>query len=587
MKESIIHCKNKKQLTFYSAPALFLILSVLLSGIVSFILLGQSYSQQLAFPTAEGFGKYTVGGRGGQVYEVTNLNDSGEGSLRAAVNAKGPRTVVFRVSGTINLKSALTIYRPYITIAGQTAPGDGICLRKYPIKIEADEVIIRYIRVRLGNESGQDDDAISSRYTKNVILDHVSASWSIDECVSLYHCEDITIQWCLISESLYDANHAKGHHGFGGIWGGPNATFHHNLIAHHSSRNPRFASGCGYTDFRNNVIYNWGYQSVYGGEKVQQNSSTFTYTGINMVANYYKQGPATKGGSTQYRIVRPSSRDYLADYGEWHVTDNYVTNYPEVTEDNWYRGVQPDNNTTTVKDSIKSDTPLPYVPIIQQTAEEAYKLVIDHVGATLPRRDPIDERIIHEAITGTATYGTGTYNQDQGFGTDTTGIIDTQDDVGGWPVLLSEDAMDDTDHDGMPDRWEDANGLDKDDPEDRNGIGENGYTNLEIYLNNMLVYPTFVEGEGQMISETFVLSQNYPNPFNPSTMIDFLCPKTSHVTLEIFDITGRKVATLIDEIREAGHHSVHFNGSNLGSGIYLYKLTTSQNTYVQKMILTK
>ena len=221
----------------------------------------------LAFPGAEGYGKYTAGGRGGKVYEVTNLNDFGKGSLRAAVEAEGSRTVVFRVSGTIDLKSNLTIRNPYITIAGQTAPGDGICIKRYPLSIGADEVIIRYIRVRLGDESGVDADAISSRYNKNLIIDHVSASWSVDETMSIYHNENVTVQWCLIAESLYQSNHIKGHHGFGGIWGSNYSTYHHNLLAHHSSRNPRFASGCGNTDYRNNVLYNWGYQSCYGGEK--------------------------------------------------------------------------------------------------------------------------------------------------------------------------------------------------------------------------------------------------------------------------------------------------------------------------------
>lgn len=230
-----------------------------------------SNAQQLALPAAEGYGKFTKGGRGGVVYEVTNLNDSGEGSLRVAVEAEGPRTVVFKVSGTIDLQSRLEIKNPYITIAGQTAPGDGITLKRYPIMIRADEVIIRYIRVRLGDETGLSDDAISSRYTKNIILDHVSASWSIDETLSIYHCKNITVQWCVISESLYESNHSKGsNHGYVGIWGSDYGTYHHNLIAHHSSRNPRFASGCENTDYRNNVLYNWGYQGCYGGESVQK-----------------------------------------------------------------------------------------------------------------------------------------------------------------------------------------------------------------------------------------------------------------------------------------------------------------------------
>ena len=254
------------------------------------------YAQQLAFPKAEGYGKYAKGGRGGVVYEVTNLNDSGKGSLRAAVEASGARTVVFRVSGTIMLEGPLTIRNPYITIAGQTAPGDGICLRRYPLNISADHVIIRYIRVRLGDESGGVYDAISGRYCKHIILDHVSASWSVDECMSIYHCDSITVQWCIVSESMSRSHHVKGSHGFGGIWGSNYGTYHHNLLAHHSSRNPRMASGCGNTDYRNNVIYNWGYQSLYGGEKYQVGNDKFNFTNLNIVANYYKPGPATRPG---------------------------------------------------------------------------------------------------------------------------------------------------------------------------------------------------------------------------------------------------------------------------------------------------
>lgn len=269
------------------------VIALILSIFVVLVLTTSLFSEPakiLAFPGAEGFGSMTRGGRGGRVIAVTNLNDSGPGSFREACEAEGPRIVVFRVSGTITLESTLRIPNSHITIAGQTAPGDGICVRNYPISISASEVIIRYLRVRLGDESGVDADAISSRYQKNIILDHVSASWSVDETVSIYHCENVTVQWCLISESMYNSNHVKGTHGFGGIWGSNYSTYHHNLLAHHGSRNPRFASGCGYTDYRNNVLYNWGYNSAYGGEKQQRGNEKFNFSVINMVANYYKPG---------------------------------------------------------------------------------------------------------------------------------------------------------------------------------------------------------------------------------------------------------------------------------------------------------
>ena len=246
-------------------------------------------ARQPAFPTAEGYGMYTVGGRGGDVYEVTNLNDSGKGSLRQAVNAKG-------------------------------------CIKDYPLNISADEVIIRHLRVRLGDRSGQDADAICCRGHKNIILDHVSASWSIDETMSIYMCENVTIQWCIISESLFASNHIKGNHGFGGIWGNNYATYHHNLIACHSSRNPRFASGAGYNDYRNNVIYNWGYNSCYGGEKDHPKiKNTFGSFTVNMVANYYKPGPATQPGRTACRIAGPSFRGSADNYGNGFTFKNYDT----------------------------------------------------------------------------------------------------------------------------------------------------------------------------------------------------------------------------------------------------------------------
>ena len=456
-----------------------------------------SFAQnQLAFPTAEGYGKYTVGGRGGKVYEVTNLNDSGEGSLRAAVEAEGPRTVVFRVSGTIDLKSDLRIKNPYITIAGQSAPGDGICIKRYPLIISADEVIIRYIRVRLGDEAFKDADAVSSRYVKNLILDHVSASWSVDEVMSIYHGEYTTVQWCLVAESMFNSNHPKkNNHGFGGIWGSNYSTYHHNLIANNSNRNIRFASGCGNTDYRNNVIYNWGFESTYGAESQQRGNDKFNFSNVNMVANYYKPGPATQPGKMSHQIAAPWSRNGDSDYGKWYIADNVMVGSQEVTSDNWkgvvpsltaIKGVQEHNpSNLEAIPGLKLDKPWPAMAISQQTAEEAYNSVLEHAGASLPKRDAVDLRIIDEVRNGYATFEGPSYEQEYKV-TDKTkkcGIIDSQNDVGGWPELKSTPAPTDTDHDGMPDTWEKDKGLNPNDASDRNKVAADGYTMLEKYLN--------------------------------------------------------------------------------------------------------
>ena len=423
--------------------------------------------RNIAFLTAEGYGKYTRGGRGGDVYEVTNLNDSGPGSLRWAVEAEGARTVVFRVSGTINLKSQLTIRNPYITIAGQTAPGDGICLRGYPLMIDADNVIVRYLRVRLGDETDTESDAISARFHSDIILDHVSASWSIDETVSIYHCENTTVQWCIISESLTRSKHSKGAHGYGGIWGGNHCTYHHNLLAHHSSRNPRFCGGAMLTDYRNNVIYNWGFNSCYGGGAKEKNRPEYSYTCVNMVNNYYKPGPATTPGRISRRIANPSWSE--GEYGRWYIDGNMVEGAPDVTADNWL-GVHPSDDNAVV-DSLRMLRPWNSMSITQHSAGEAYNLVLRHAGASL-HRDAVDERIVSNVTQGNATYGTG--------------LINSQNEVGGWPLLRSETPLPDTDHDGMPDEWETAHGLNPTDPMDRNIIDTSGYTMLECYLNEIV-----------------------------------------------------------------------------------------------------
>ncbi len=391
------------------------------------------------------------------MYEVTSVDDDGRGSLRAAIEARGPRIVVFRVSGTIELESPLQIRNPDITIAGQTAPGDGICLRGYGTVVATDNVIIRYLRFRPGDEREGEHDALGGRGCRNVIIDHCSASWSIDECVSFYRNENVTVQWCLISESLYESHHGKGQHGYGGIWGGNRATYHHNLLAHHSSRNPRFASEDENVDYRNNVVYNWGFNSAYGGEGAT----------VNMVANYYKAGPATRDDKRN-RIVEPYGPE-----GRWYIAGNHVVGFPAITADNWGGGVQGD----VPLETIKADRPFPAAPVKAHTAEEAYRLVLADVGAVLPRRDPLDARIVEEARTGTATYG-GAWGEGRG-------IVDSQAQVGGWPELASSAPPRDSDHDGMPDEWERRHGLDAFDASDNDGDADSdGYTEVEEYLND-------------------------------------------------------------------------------------------------------
>lgn len=300
--------------------------------------------------------------------------------------------------------------------------------------------------------------------------------------MSIYHCENVTVQWCLISESLYNSVHVKGPHGFGGIWGGDHSTYHHNLLAHHSSRNPRFASGAGHTDYRNNVIYNWGGNSAYGGEKQQVGNPRFHFSTINVVGNYYKPGPATESGPIRRRIVNPSSRDGAGDFGQWYVADNLMHGDPVVTADNWAGGVQPEGGDMHLG-SLKLAVPWNAMPIRQQPAEEAYRLVLQHAGASLPARDSVDARIVEEVRSGTARFG-------ETYGGGGKGIIDSQQAVGGWPQLNSQASPPDTDGDGMPDAWEIRYGLDPqniaDGSKDRDG---DGYTNVEEYLNSLVPAP--------------------------------------------------------------------------------------------------
>lgn len=456
-----------------------------------------------AFPGAEGGGMFCTGGRGGTVCHVTNLNDSGAGSFREAVKASGARTIVFDVAGRIELLSDLQIKNGNLTIAGQTAPGDGICISGGTVNIAASNVIIRYMRFRLGdlNTGGNlsdGSDTVWGRYNSDIILDHCSMSWSIDECASFYANKNFTMQWCLLTESLRNSAHGKGSHGYGGIWGGRNASFHHNMLSNHDSRNPRFdhpgiysstypvASYRGNVDYRNNVVYNWGSNNTYGGED----------GAFNMVCNYYKPGPAS------------STRNYFIDAYWYNSSSNVGSAYPKlymqgnyhagsyasaINGDNWSGVYFHDQSSSTLSNpstaAAKLTAPLPIVTeqgaqcyVTTHSAEAAYAKVLSWAGSSL-RRDAVDARAASDAASGTATFPNG------GNGS-TGGLIDSQSAVGGWPSYsaTAEELTKtiDSDGDGMPDWWEEFAGLSKNDRNDGNTatLDPTGrYTNLEVYLS--------------------------------------------------------------------------------------------------------
>ena len=469
-----------------------------------------------AFPGAEGFGRYVTGGRGGNVYHVTSLADDGsEGTLRWAFGKAGAKTIVFDVSGTIHLQSALNISIGNVTIAGQTAPGDGICVADYPVAIKANNVIVRYMRFRLGNNNvlinGADGwDAFGGFDQQDWMIDHCSVSWSIDECLSVLGNKNTTVQWCLVAQSLVNSGHSKGAHGYGGNWGGSGASFHHNLIAHHGSRTPRLGPRPTTQldermDMRNNVIYNFGGNGCYGGEGMN----------VNIVNNYYKPGPGTPTDKKGYRIAGIGIRtnSYVETYpayapalhlwGKYYVAGNYNSKYSDVNNDNWTYGIinQVDANscdgtfTAETKDSIKLSEPIGFLLTTTHSAKDAYERVLDFAGACL-NRDSFDALMVSDTRNGTATYtGKGL---SKGFvnSQDDNKPADADDSWSAWPILNSKDAPKDTDGDGMPDEWELANALDATDPNDGKTIGADGYSNLENYLNSLVADITEAQNAG-------------------------------------------------------------------------------------------
>lgn len=440
-----------------------------------------TFAQTPAFPGAEGAGKYVSGGRGGKVLYVTSLEDSEQpGTLRWAIKQKGPRIILFKVSGQIRLTSPLKINNGDLTIAGQSAPGDGICISDHETVISTDNVIIRFLRFRLGDKAGQAVDAFSGIGHENIIIDHCSMSWGVDELSSFYDNKNFTMQWCFLTESLRNSVHPKGKHGYGGIWGGQNASFHHNLLAHNDSRNPRFC-GSRYSnqpalekvDFRNNVLYNWGANNIYAGEGGS----------YNIINNYYKPGPAS-GSSAKKRFLNPDADNGENNqpkgiHGYFYLAGNYLEGNPEASKEN-RRGVEMGNTFqqfapgVTLED-ILVENEFPFAPVTTDAAQEACEKVLSYGGCSLVR-DIHDERYVQDVKEGSYTF--------EGSAGSNKGLIDSQEDVGGWPEYKSYKEYQDSDSDGIPDGWLEENFPGR----KATDLNSQGYSYLEVYLHSLVAH---------------------------------------------------------------------------------------------------
>lgn len=552
-------------------------------------------AQTPAFPGAEGFARYTTtGGRGGKVIHVTNLNDSGTGSLRWALSQSGKKIIVFDVSGYIDLRSDLNI-TSNTTIAGQTAPGEGITLRYYTVKFTGcDNVICRFIRFRRSQVKNVNDgaDATWGREHKNIILDHCSFSWSIDEVASFYDNVNFTMQWCNVTEGLANPGHSKGAHSYGGIWGGKGASFHHNYISHVQNRAPRF-NGARYNwngydktkyensiqaelvDFRNCVIYNWGNgNGCYGGPGGGY---------INMINNYYKAGPGTKNRT---RVTQVSFSDAtnggdnpFPDYASrYYISGNYVTAASNPENYDWKgviydSGVQKDgeryikdakhyygsnveyvniNGTDCVK--LKLDNPIEAGEVTTHSAQTAYEKILDYCGASL-WRDAADARYAEEAATGTTTFNGDVAYVDKDGKTyaksNTKGILDWINDptkeanpkTASYPELKNETrpAGFDTDGDGIPDEWETANGLNPNDASDavQTTVDTKGwYTNIEVYANSIVEHIV----KAQNADAITAVDEYYPAYKTPTGIGEISTPTSAIRRVEYFSLDGSKLS---------------------------------------------
>jgi pectate lyase len=525
------------------------------------------YAQQPAFPTAEGSGAYARGGRGGKVYEVTTLTNSGPGSLVDAMS-QGNRTIVFRISGTIDLGGIILKPKSFTTIAGQTAPGDGICL-KGRIQIGAvRDVVIRYIRVRVdagaANSSG---DAIDIDEGKNIIIDHVTASYARDEGISCQETSDsVTVQWCIISEALTFEGHSYGSLIRGDS--GDVKTYHHNLYAHNSNRMPRpgnYSAASADTeglhfDFRNNVVYNWN------GNEPGYNSDTNNVSRYNLIGNVFLPGSESSVRNTAFKESCKNAYGYFADNSYNGV----------VPADQWSLVVFNGFTAGQVNAYKARSYVVPMAPVNTTSPAQAKEDVLASAGASLPVRDTIDRRIVNDVrhITGHSILTTASQPE------------------GAWPTLNSLPAPPDDDHDGMPNSWEIAHGSNPADSTDGNLYDPYGYTKLETYLNALTGYlPMGVHDPGVTAPETFSLEQNYPNPFNPLTTIQYTLAGTRGLGLGtrviVYDVLGREVAVLVNEVKSPGRYSVTWDAGGCAGGVYLCRLIAGTFTETRKLLLLR
>jgi hypothetical protein len=456
----------------------------------------------LAFPGAEGGGAHTFGGRGGKVYVVTSLADSGPGTLRWACEQGGARIVVFNVAGIIRIKSPIIVRAPYISIEGQSAPGDGVCVAGESFWVNTHDVVIRYMRFRRGETNvGRRDDALGGNPVGNIIVDHTSTGWGLDENFSMYrHMYDpgdgskeeklgtvnITIQNCIYAEALDYWNHS-----FGSTTGGENSLLIRNLWADNTGRNPSIGWNGTYA-FVNNVVFNWHHRSMDGGDYT---------TNFNIINNYFKPGPVTpKNDNVGHRILKPESgRSKLKErvFGRAYVNGNIMEGYDKISKDNWAGGVQVDElpDAGPYKDYMYQPKPFPIAggPVKIISAKQAYAYVVDNVGATLPKRDAVDLRITEQVRTGKITYKEMETDTDFQFkirklpkDSYKLGIITAPWQVGGYPEYKGTPYKD-SDNDGIPDAWEIAHGLNPKNPSDATKLAKNGggYTNIEVFLNTL------------------------------------------------------------------------------------------------------